>query len=115
MLRAIRISAHTAVRRCLLYCRGSSEFPDRRRVVDVSVTCHPIARRRTAQSLDGVSGNDRVYSETSREAESKVVVAEGRIELAAQRDAADRVRVTPRATARDASHTVVGACGVPLR
>ena len=53
-------------------------------------------------------------SEVSRKAEPVVVVAEGRIELAAQRDAAHRVRMTPGATARDAAHAVVGPRGIPL-
>ena len=57
---------------------------------------------------------ERICSEASREAEPKVIVAEGRIELAAQRDAADRVHVAPRSAARDASHAVVGARGIPL-
>ena len=56
----------------------------------------------------------RVGSEASCEAEPKVIVAEGRIELAAQRDAAHRVRMTPGATARDAAHAVVGPRGIPL-
>ena len=63
----------------------------------------------------GDSGWGWKCSETSREAEPKVVVAEGRIELAAQRDAAHRVRVAPRAAARGASHALVGARGIPLR
>ena len=53
--------------------------------------------------------------EASREAKPKVVVAEGRIELAAQRDAAHGVRVAPRSAARGASHALVGARGIPLR
>ncbi len=58
---------------------------------------------------------ERACSEASREAESKVVVAEGRIELAAQRDTTDCVRVAPGSAARGASHALVGARGIPLR
>jgi hypothetical protein len=53
--------------------------------------------------------------EASREAEPKVIVAERRIELTAQRDAANRVRVAPRSAARGAAHALVGAGGIPLR
>src|SRR6185503_9204117 len=53
--------------------------------------------------------------EASREAEAKVIVAERRIELTAQRDAANRVRVAPRSAARGAAHALVGAGGIPLR
>ncbi len=65
--------------------------------------------------LWAASDKERVCSETSREAEPEVIVAEGRIELAAQRDTADRVRVAPRSTARGTSHAVVGTGGIPLR
>ena len=53
--------------------------------------------------------------EASREAKPKVIVAERRIELTAERDAADGVRVAPRSAARGASHALVGARGIPLR
>ena len=62
-----------------------------------------------------VLAKERARSETSREAEPKVIVAEGRIELAAQRDAEKRVHVAPRSAARGASHAVIGARGIPLR
>ena len=64
--------------------------------------------------LEPMVAKKRVGSEASCEAEPKVIVAEGRIELAAQRDAAHRVRMTPGATARDAAHAVVGPRGIPL-
>ena len=57
----------------------------------------------------------RGSAEASREAEPEIVVAERRIELAAQRDAANGVRVAPRSAARGAAHTVVGAGGITLR
>ena len=65
--------------------------------------------------LEPMVAKKRVGSEASCEAEPKVIVAEGRIELAAQRNAAHRVRMTPGATTRDAAHAVVGPRGVPLR
>src|SRR5207247_2862082 len=54
-------------------------------------------------------------SETPRQPESVVVIAEGRVDLAAQCDAAHRRRVPPRAAARDAPHAAVSAGGIPLR
>ena len=65
--------------------------------------------------LWAASDKERVCSETSREAEPEVIVAEGRIDLAAQRNAAHGVRMTPCAAARGASHAVVGTRGIPLR
>ena len=53
--------------------------------------------------------------EASREANPKVIVSERRIELTAQRDAANGVRVAPRSAARGTSHALVGAGGISLR
>src|SRR6185295_18332628 len=56
-----------------------------------------------------------IGSETSCQAESEVVVAKGWIELAAQRGAADGVRMSPRSAARRAPHPFIGARRIPLR
>src|SRR5690349_16384844 len=52
--------------------------------------------------------------EASGEPEAVVVVPEGRIELAAERDAAHRVYVAPRPAARRAAYAGVGTGGIPF-
>lgn len=54
-------------------------------------------------------------SDASRQSEPEVVVAEGRVELAAQGDPAHRARVPPRSAARGAPHALVRPRRIPLR
>ena len=117
---AIDQSPATVRKPCGARCRGPS-------TPGALVACH-----RDLQSLIGVvlSGlcddgaaaarptvmrRTRACSEASRETEPEVVVAEGRIELAAQRGAADRVRVAPRSAACGTSHALVRASRIPFR
>jgi len=74
----------------------------------------PSNCRDGTRGVKPVLGDERARSDASRKAESKVIVAKGRIELAAQCDTADCVRVAPRAAAGGTSHAVGGAGRIPL-
>src|SRR5467141_2926855 len=95
---------------------GSQSVPLSCRRGDESLLASWYVRRKAnAFPPSRPAARRHAHSTASREAEPEVVVAEGRIELAAQRDAADRVHVAPRSAARGAPHALVRARGIPLR